>query len=225
MLASWLGHITYILIALSYIVRDILWLRIAAVVASATSVGYNYLAHAQPAWLVINWNLVFIAINVYRAGVLVRERRACTFTDIEAELHETIFRGLGDVEFMKLMRVAQWEAVEAGRALARQGEELDSLLLVYSGAVAVAVDGKFVATIRDGSFVGEMSFTTSGPASATVTASETVRIVRWPKALLRQLLERNPALAISIQAVLGVDMAKKLSGTRRRTRADVGADN
>lgn len=224
--ADLLGHLTYLLIALSFLVRDMLWLRILAVVASVFSIGFQVwkpsFVGGEVHWVIVFWNCVFIGINGVRIGLLIKERLDCRFDDLETELKETVFRALAPVEFMKLMRVAVWENLPPGAELTRQGEEVDSLILVYSGEADVEVGGVKHAECIDGDFIGEMSFTTSGPASATVrAASDPLRVVRWPKADLRKVLERNPNLALSLQAVLGTDMARKLHQTKRRTRGDL----
>ena len=214
-----LGHVTYLLIALSFVVRDMLWLRILSIIASLFSISFNYWAPAEPLWLIIFWNGVFIGINGVRIALLVRERLACDFDELETELLETVFRGMERVPFMKLIRIGEWQMLESGTTLATQGEELDSLVLIYSGVARIEVDGRRVSTVDDGDFIGEMSFTTSGPASATVVTDTETRVVRWPRSSLRLLLARNPALALAIQGVLGSDMARKLSERNVQTRS------
>lgn len=75
------GHLAFVLIAFSFLVKDILWLRCISIIASIAGIVYNYVAPSTPLWLVINWNLVFIAINTVQIALLIRERMGIEFTD------------------------------------------------------------------------------------------------------------------------------------------------
>ena len=88
------GHLAFILIAASFLVRDILWLRAISIVASAIGISY-YFGNAEPLWLIIFWNAVFASINGAQISLLLAERSGIQLDDNEAELYETIFRILG----------------------------------------------------------------------------------------------------------------------------------
>ena len=74
-LATIAGHLAFGLIAFSFLVKDILWLRVVSVVASLFSILYNYTIPADPMWLAINWNIVFVLVNVYHIAVIIYEKR------------------------------------------------------------------------------------------------------------------------------------------------------
>jgi len=80
--------------------------------------------------------------------------------------------------------------------------------------VNVEKNGRKLAELRSGDFVGEIGFVKRTAAAATVTVLEPTRYVAWPKAALRGLLERNPSMAVVLNAELTEDMADKLA---RRT--------
>lgn len=87
-----IGHLSFVLSALSFIMRDMLMLRSVALVSAAVVIYYNYAIPAGPLWLVIFWLSVFALIHVYRIVELTRERREVHFTDEELELHQTVFQ-------------------------------------------------------------------------------------------------------------------------------------
>ena len=206
------GHLTYSLIAVSFLVRDILWLRAVAVVASLSGIVYNYVVPAEPLWLVVNWNIVFVAINSFRIFVLLKERWGIDFSDEERHLHRTVFFDFTPVDFAKLMRLARWREAEEGTLLVEEGQAVEALILVYDGIARVEAGGRRVAELDAGHFIGEMSFTTRSPASATVRCSAPCRLVEWSRADLDGLLRRQAALRPALQAVLGRNMAEKLAG-------------
>ena len=80
--------------------RDMLWLRILAIVSSLV---FWIAAMAADNWITATcfWNGVFIAINTYNIGVLLNENRSVSFTDEEQELYETLFRSFRPGEFQR----------------------------------------------------------------------------------------------------------------------------
>lgn len=208
------GHLAFALIALSFLVRDILWLRALSISASVASISYTYFAPGQPLWLIIGWNGVFIGLNLIQIAILFRERRGVTFTDEEKELYQTSFSRFAPVEFMRLIRVATWKNAEAGTVLMTAGEEAAEVMLIFSGRVSVEKNGQKLAELRSGDFVGEIGFVKRTPAAASVITIEPTRYVAWQKSALRSLLERNPSMAVVLNAELTEDMADKLA---RRT--------
>ena len=108
-IATIAGHLAFGLIAFSFLVKDILYLRVLSIFASLFSVFYNYVIPTEPMWLAINWNFIFIAVNLYHVAVLIYEKRPVKMSPKEKELYETMFRGLSPVEFLKITKVANWK--------------------------------------------------------------------------------------------------------------------
>jgi|TARA_A100001037_G_scaffold126131_1_gene114298 CRP-like cAMP-binding protein len=207
-----MGHLAFFLTAVSFLLKDIIFLRTIAVVSSLVGVGYNYLALGGPNWLPIFWLSIFTLINAFRIIGILKEKLSINFSDEEKELFETVFSDFNPVEFMKLFRVAQWKSIAAGSVIAKEGEPLDGVYMLYNGEVSVKRSGTEIGRPRDGALIGEMSFIQgeNTPASATVICTKTCRCVFWPKAELRALLRRNPAIDVSLKHVFSVDLAKKL---------------
>ena len=206
------GHLSFALTALSFYVRDILFLRGLAIVSGLVGIVYNYSLPAGSLWLVIFWLVVFIAINSFRIIGIIIEHRSIDFSEEELELYETVFQSFSSVEFMKLMRIGEWNAVESGHCFVEQGNMIEGLKLLSSGEVVIERDGEEVGRVRDGSMIGEMSFIQGGAATATVTSTRPCRYVVWPKDKLRQLLMRSPSMDIAMKHVFSMDLTHKLVG-------------
>lgn len=207
-----IGHLSFGLTAFSFYVRDMLLLRALAAAAGLVGIAYNYFVPGGPLWLVIFWLCVFVALNLLRIAHLLRERRRVHFTDEERELAQTVFRNFSAVEFMKLLRLAEWREAEPGEVLARQDQPQSELALIYNGEVRVERDGAEVARGRDGMLIGEMSYIRGGAANATVTTERPTRYLVWPQRALRALLRRNPTMDVAMQSVFNVDLVRKMSG-------------
>jgi hypothetical protein len=213
---SWIeivGHLAFFLTAVSFLLRDMILLRLIAGVSALVGITYNYLCISGPNWLPIFWLTLFALINGVRIVGIAKEKLSIHFTDDEKELYETIFSGFTPVEYMKLIRIAVWNNTEPNQVLAAEGQPLDGVYLIYNGEVSVQRNNQEIGRSRDGALIGEMSFIQGGgaPASATVTTTAPCRCIFWPKDELRGLLRRNPTIDVALKHVFSVDLAKKLA--------------
>ena len=204
------GHLSFGLTALSFIMRDILVLRVLAIASCCFGIVYNYFLPAGPLWLVIFWISVFAVINIVNVVLLCIQNRGITFSDEERELYETLFRNFSPVEFMKLMNLGRWDKSMEGEILATENEPLQDVKLIYNGEVAVERQRREIASLRDGTFIGEMSYLQNSNATATVRTKRPTRYVAWPREDLRKLLKRNPTMDIAMSKLFQLDLARKL---------------
>ena len=209
-IATLAGHLAFGLIAFSFLVKDIFWLRIVSILASLFSVFYNFYIPADPMWLAINWNFVFIAVNLYHIGVILYEKRAVKMDDKNEELYQTLFKEMTPVEYLKISRAAEWQTMKPGMRLITQGMPVPDLYLIYNGTVDVAIDGERVAELKDGEFVGEMSFLTEKVATASCIVKYEAQCLVWKQREFKELLKRNPSLYFTIQSVLSAQVSDKL---------------
>ena len=212
-----IGHLAFFLTAISFWLKDMLLLRFIAVASALVGITYNYSADVGPLWLPIFWLGVFTFINVWRIVGIYRERYSVSFTVDERELYETVFRDFSPVEFMKLMRSAEWRNADEHAVFATEGQPVEGLHLLFNGEVRIERGGEEIGQARDGALIGEMSFIQGGNASATVTAAAPCRYVYWPEADLRSLLRRNPSIDLALKSVFGLDLTKKLAGENSGT--------
>jgi CRP-like cAMP-binding protein len=205
---AYLLHLANVLYLLSYLVKDILWLRLLTVVAGVLLMTWAFL-QPQPLWVSIAWNALFLSINLYQSWRLILERRPVRLSERDALLYRLTFRTLTPREFVKLLAIGRWEAAEPETRIVERAQVLDRLMVIASGRTAVKV-GERVVELGEGRFVGEMSFITGQAPAADVVAIDAIRYVSWPKAELTTFLAQHPALRAAWQAVLGADLVSKL---------------
>ena len=206
------GHLAFGLIAFSFLVKDILWLRLMSVLASLFSVFYNYVIPPEPMWIPIGWNFVFVAVNLYHIAIIFYEKRPVKMDDKDKELYETLFKDMTPVEYLKISKVAQWKKFKSGIHIIKEGKMVPDLILIYNGTIDVAVKGKKVAELRDGQFVGEMSFLTEKPATADCIVKHACECLVWKQHEFKELLKRNPSLYFTIQSLLSAQVSSNLVG-------------
>lgn len=204
------GHLASVLTMAAYLLKDILWLRLLTILSCFAGIAFNFIVPSTPLWTVIYWNILFAVINIVQVAIIIKQRSSVHFTEEEKELHDTLFKNFAPFEFMKLMRVGKWLEAKDGEVLATEQKPIDRIMLIYNGLVEVESKGKEVAKLKDGNFIGEVSFITGGAATATVRALRPTRYVAWPKEAIRQLLNRNPSMKFAMQAMLSTDLSKKL---------------
>jgi hypothetical protein len=215
-IATIAGHLAFGLIAFSFLVKDILYLRILSILASLFSVLYNFYIPIEPMWLPIGWNIVFVVVNLYHIAVIIYEKRPVKMSTKEQELYETMFRGLSPVEFLKITKIAQWKKFKSPLPIIQQGKPVNDLILIYNGMVDILVNDNKVAELKDGQFVGEMSFLTEKPATATCKVTHDTECLVWPQKDFKDLLKRNPSLYFTIQSLLSEQVSNNLVSSSQK---------
>ncbi len=207
---DWLIHIANVLFLLSYSVRDILWLRALTVVASIPLLAWFALHAAEPDWVPIGWNLVFLSINGYQLVRLLSERRPVVLRADELRLHQLVFSALRPRQMLALSRAGAWRDAEPSTVLARAGEPLSELMVLSEGCAAVHVAGARVAELGPGKLIGEMSFLTDATPRADVVLTAPSRYLAWDKRALHAFLEQHPEVRAAMQRAIGADLCAKL---------------
>jgi CRP-like cAMP-binding protein len=180
------------------------------VVAGAIVLPY-YFAQHPPLWAPVLWGLLFIGINVVQIGHLLMERRPVHMTEPEQRLYRAAFRSLTPREFVRLTKLGRWEEATSADCIVEQGTLLNTIMIILSGKVAVKVDGRTVATLEEGRFIGEMSYLTGGPTSARVEAMVPTKYITWQKNRLDEFLNKNTEMRAALQLVIGRDLVAKLA--------------
>ena len=212
------GHLAFGLIAFSFVVKDILWLRLVSILASLFSVFYNWVIPVEPMWIPIGWNFVFVALNLYHIAIIVYEKRPVHMSPKHKELYETMFKNMTPVEFLKITKIADWIHFKSGELITQKGHIVPTLNLIYNGTVDVVVENKTVAELKDGQFVGEMSFLTEKAATATCKVRHDTECLVWKQEQFKELLKRNPSLYFTIQGLLSAQVSDALvSSSKAKT--------
>jgi hypothetical protein len=179
-LNNWPGHLSYILIAVSYWLTDIFWLRVVAVVGLSLEIVY-FLMSGGDLRTGIGWDIVFIAINLYQLYRLVQERLSLRLPEKDRDLLRKVLAGLNDGQIARLLGAGALYDLPAGTTLAEENEALEKLYFICDGRVSVTISGRAVSQLEQGNFVGEVAFLTERPATATVVAETPVRALAFDR--------------------------------------------
>jgi hypothetical protein len=203
-------HVANCLYLCSYLVRDILWLRILTILAGLSLVPFYCHCSERILWAPIAWNVLFITVNVIQIGILLWERWPRPLSGPARQLYDRVFSDLTPGEFRFLLEAGGWRDVPAGTLVARRDEVVADMMVLEHGSLEVRAGDSVIARLRPGQFIGEMSFVSGDPASADVLATEPCRVLAWSQTTLEALLEKKPALAFKLRGIIGRDVVAKL---------------
>jgi len=205
-----IGHLAYLFILMSYMVRKIFLLRILAICASIFSISYSLFVLPNPLWISVQWNSLFIAINIIHLLILLWEKREITFKGDEKILHDQVFSHLTSGDFKKLPNLSKITTYSKNSILIEEDICLDKIFVVIEGALGIRKNDKEIAELGKGSFAGEMSFLTGDLTRAYVIAKTNSRVCYWNQKELKEFLLLNPELQSSFQMILGSQLINEL---------------
>ncbi|MCA9176506.1 MAG: cyclic nucleotide-binding domain-containing protein [Planctomycetales bacterium] len=208
-------HVANVLYFFSYSVRDILWLRALTVAGMTLCLPY-YGMRATPEWPPIFWHVVFIAVNLFQIGWLLKERMPIELNVDEAMLHVGPLRMMSPQQVRKIVRQGVWRKASPGERIVEEGQQLNRLILIHSGEVDVRSSGDAVARLTGGQFVGEMSYLTGKPTTADVLATGPVLYLEWTDKQINHQLDTD--LFLALQSAIGIDLVEKLQRMREAER-------
>lgn len=207
--STWLTqlvHLGYGLMLCALIARDVLWLRSILVLAQGTLAVYAW-DNRLPE--IAAWNVAFVAINTVWVLRILRERRALVLPEPLRGIHQRHFAAFSALEFLRFWKLGA-ERREAAGVLVVAGQQPQALMFLVEGQAEVIRDGRALALLPDGSFIGEMSLVTDAPASADVRAQQPVLLHSWPIAELHRLRARQPQVWTRLQSAIGHDLVEKI---------------
>ena len=206
------GHVSYVLIALSYWMTNVFWLRVIAVIGLVFEILYFRMSSGDM-HTGVGWDIIFIAINLYQIFRLVLDKRRLRYMKELHLLSQGAFASLTREQLAQLVKVGSWRTLEPGTEVTREGEPVKDLILICDGQMVVESQGQTITHLHGGSLVGELAFVSGRPATATVTAQRITRAFVLEMEKLRKLVRVDDLVASAIDRVVGRDLAAKLTAS------------
>lgn|SRR5689334_23956875 len=123
-----------------------------------------------------------------------------THTDEKLELlkRTPLLAGLGRRDIEEVGRLADEVDLKAGHVLMRQGDPGREFFVVIDGEVSVERDGRHVANVGPGGFVGDIALVTERPRTATVTVTVPSRFLVVGHREFHTLMDQYPSIRMSV---------------------------
>lgn len=160
-------------------------------------------------------NITGILVNV--GDINERDEERARQLQLKRELlaRLRLFRPLSDRELLRVLQVTDVLSFKSGENVMTQGESGEELFIVLEGEVQVIRGEAVIATLDQGSHVGEMALVRNQPRSATVRAKGPAELMVIRRSDFFELLRNEHALAVKLLwQFLGV-VADRLADTSR----------
>lgn len=123
------------------------------------------------------------------------------------------FNGLTAQQIEELAKICLEQSYEKGREIFSEGDRADGFYLVTSGKIKVyklSFEGKeqILHIFGGGEIAGEVPVFTGGSYPANAQAIEPSRVLFFPRASFMELVNREPAIAVSLLGVLSLRLRR-----------------
>lgn len=207
--AHLLTHIPYALLVLSMLMNDMGWLRAIAIAAGLIRIVNRAWLQVDP--VIVFWEVIFVAVNVGQLAILWYYARRHRFSEDEGRFVDKLPRDIERRKIKRLLRLARPHRAEAGEVLTREGKRPAHLIFVTEGVAQIEQGGgRIVGVCGPGDFIGEMSFITGAPASATAIAARPMRYFAFDQGALEAALAADGELRRAMDASFNRNLVGKL---------------
>ena len=200
-------NLGYGIVFLALAIKEVLWLRITLSIAQSI-ILYNNLYIAE-SYITAGWNSVFVLVNIVQVIIIYNDRKPRYIPDEYFDLYNGVFKTFSSKEFLYLLNMGNVIEIQ-NEHLITSGNKQDDLLLMLEGNCLIKRDGKNIANLNRGQFVGELSFITSQPASADAYAEGKIKYLAWNQSQLKTIKNTNPAFYAKFHHALTEDIANKM---------------
>jgi trk system potassium uptake protein TrkA len=121
-------------------------------------------------------------------------------TDILTRL--PIFARLEPRSMEAVAALAQVVSMPAGTVLLREGEAAESFYVIASGTVRIERQGRFVRSMSDGGFLGEIALVETGDRTATATCATDCELVKLGTHEFGRVMATFPDVRARVEAAV-----------------------
>lgn len=202
------GHLNYILVILSVSMSSMRWLRVFGIASGMVGVlYYGFMVHDN---ISATWEFIFAGVNAVQLAIVLLAGRRRRSNEDEKFLIQTVMPTLEPNLRARLLKLARWQTRQPGETLMEEGQATPELVFVARGAASIEVAGNLVGVCGPGDFLGEMSFLTGRPASATVRVTNEIRSCVFDPGVLKVMNAKNPGIRQALENSFNRNLVGKL---------------
>lgn len=200
-------NVYYIGVAIAFLVKDILALRIIMILAGISMITHGVLTENN---IVIFWISLFTIINTIQVIRIIYENRGIKLMKEQEELYKLVFGDMTRKEFQRLWVLGELITIEEKTKLISDADKPKKVFCIINGQAIVSKNKEELARLSQGSFLAEMSYLTGKEASADVTSSTNLTYICWTHKKLERLKEINPLVYSKFHLIISKDISAKL---------------
>ena len=202
-------HAGALLYLMAFLFRDQIVLRSLIIAGDFVYILYFYFAPEVPLWGGIFWSTMFTIVNVLMIGLIVADQMHFRLDRNEKQLFD-LLQDLSPGQFRQLLKAGREEVAASHLAITREGAPLEELYFVLGHPMIIEKKGSRAMTASD-TFVGEIAFLLSQPATATVTLQPGTAYFVWNSAALKSLMQAKPGLGNALNIAMNKKLAQKIA--------------
>ena len=202
-------NLSNVVFLVAYSVRDVLKLRILAVVGEGLTLPYYYFQN-EKLWPPFFWGVAFMVVNVVRVVAAALERRPVVLSDNEEKLYRVAFSSIDKREFLKLVSLARWIECSPGELIVEKGQHISEAIVVIGGDIEAILSGDSRMALRPGQLIGDVSAYSGLTSPADVVARGPGTLAKWDLRHVREFTESRPELRANLLRIVSMDLAAKL---------------
>lgn len=202
------GHFTYLLLILSFLMRQMVWLRVLAISSGVAKIVYRLFFVLDP--ISVFWEAIFVLVNVGQLVLIWWENRQPNYTAEERYFVDVVAPNLPAAVARRLLKSGTWMDVPAGLTITEEGKRVEALTFIASGAVDILRNGTRVGGCGPGDFLGEMTYASAKDATATSVTTVPTRVLSFDRHALEVAQAGRPVLRIALQASFNRNLIDKL---------------
>jgi CRP-like cAMP-binding protein len=202
-------NLSNVVFLVAYSVRDVLKLRILAIVGEGLTLPYYYFQN-EKLWPPIVWGVAFMIVNVVRVVAAALGRRPVVLSDNEEKLYRVAFSSIDKREFLKLVSLARWIDCSPGDLIVEKGQHISEAIVVIAGDLEAILSGDSRMALRPGQLIGDVSAYSGLTSPADVVARGPGTLAKWDLRHVREFTESRPELRANLLRIVSMDLAAKL---------------
>jgi hypothetical protein len=211
------GHFTYFLLIASMLMRRMVTLRILAVASGLAKIVYRAFFVLDP--VSVLWETIFVLVNVVQLLIIWYYEHHHRFDEEHQHFADNMPDTVDRSAIKRLLDLADLQRFEPGQTLTDEGKAVLQLVYIADGIVKVEHADRVVAICGPGDYIGELSFLSGNPASATATVVKPTRALVFDQAKLTAAIGNDAQLRRTLESALNKNLAGKL--TRSNNQAPV----
>jgi CRP-like cAMP-binding protein len=202
-------HVAALLFLLGFLSRDQFIMRGLILLGDLLYIVYFYFAPEEPLWGGIFWSVMFAIANVAMIWLIFFDEVQFSLRADERKLFD-LLADLTPGQFRKLLKAGRQEVAPSPLVITRENEPSNALYFVIDGKVTIGKGGhRMVSEAK--TFIGEIAFLLSRPATATVTLETGCHYCVWDSKALHNVLDGNAALKTALSAAMNRKLAEKVA--------------
>lgn len=202
------SHLPYMLLILSMLMRSMVWLRIIAVTSGVAKIGFRVFFVFEP--ISILWETVFVLVNLGQLLLIWYYERHHRFSEDARRFAESMPSGADRRAIKRLLDLSETEEHAPDAQLTREGQTVPRLMFLADGVVKIERGGTIIAVCGPGDYVGELSFLSGNPASATAIVVKPARLIAFDQKRLAAATRKDTQLRRTLESALNQNLAGKL---------------